>query len=224
MQKGLALEPGNLALITTLTDTLLRKRLLQPAIPIVKEALITHPDNAHLTSLQTLILALTHEHSKALHSFTTSIKLLGDKQAMFSEEPWMLSGPANRLLPSALMSYEYLIAAACEMRDWPLAIETLFAGLDLHLHHTLPPKPETHETRLAIQECKLHVLEQANSLTSLEADPQTVAALTLILCNLNLRFHYPTLEQTIETILAVIPEAEEILNQMLELQSIFTSS
>ena len=223
MQKGLALEPDNLALITTLTDTLLRKRLLQPAIPIVKEALITHPDNAHLTSLQTLILALTHEHSKALHSFTTSIKLLGDKQAMFSEEPWMLSGPENRLLPSALMSYEYLVAAACEMRDWPLAIESLFAGLDLHLHHTLPPKPETHETRLAIQECKPNVLEQANSLISWETDPQTVAALALILYTLNFQFHYPPLEQTIESILAVDPEAEEILNQMLELRSAFTS-
>lgn len=223
MQKGLALEPDNLALITTLTDTLLRKRLLQPAIPIVKEALITHPDNPHLTSLQTLILALTHEDSKAIHSFTTSIKLLSDKQGTFGEEPWMLSGPASRLLPSALMSYEYLIAAACEMRDWPLAIESVFAGLDLHLHHTLPPTRETHETRLAIQECKPSVLEQANSLTSLETDPQTVAALALILYTLNFQFHYPPLEQTIESILAVDPEAEEILNQMLELRSAFTS-
>ena len=104
LQKGLALEPDNLALITTLTDTLLRKRLLQPAIPIVKEALITHPDNPQLTSLQTLILALTHEHSKAIHSFTVSTKLLSDKQATFGQEPWTLSAPASRLLPSALMS------------------------------------------------------------------------------------------------------------------------
>lgn len=223
MQKGLALEPDNLALITTLTDTLIRKRLLQPAIPIVKEALITHPNNPHLTSLQTLILALIHEHSKAIHYFTTSIKLLSDKQATFSEEPWMLSGAASRLLPSALMSYEYLITAACEMRDWPLATESLFAGLDLHLHHTLPPTRETHETLLAIQEFKPNVLEQANSLTSSETDPQTVAALALILYTLNFQFHYPPLEQTIESILAVDPEAEEILNQMLELRSAFTS-
>ena len=121
------------------------------------------------------------------------------------------------------MSYEYLIAAACEMRDWPLAIESLYAGLDLHLHHTLPPTRETHKTRLAIQEFKPNVLEQANSLTPLEADPQTVAALTLILYTLNLQFHYSPLEQTIQTLSAVIPEAEEILNQMLELQSIFYS-
>lgn len=35
-----------------------------------------------------------------------------------------LSGPSNRLLPSALKSFEYLIAAACEMKDWPLATDS----------------------------------------------------------------------------------------------------
>jgi len=225
MQKGLALEPDNLALITTLADTLLRKRLLQLAIPIVKEAFTTHPDNPHLMSLQTLILARTHEHSNALHFFTTSMKLLNDKQTTFAEEPWILSGPANRLLPSALKSYEYLIAAACEMKDLPLAIESLFAGLDLHLHHTLPPNPETDEIRLAVQKSKPGVLEQASFLTatSLEADPQSVAAIALVLHNLNVEYHYPPLDLIIDSILTLVPEAQEALGQMLLIESAFTS-
>lgn len=224
LQKGLALEPDNLALITTLTDALLRKRLLEPAIPIVKEALMSHPDNPHLVSLQTLILARTHEFSNALHFFTTSIKLLGDKQTTFAEEPWVMSGPANRQLPSALKSYEYLVAAACHMKDWPLAIESGFAGLDLHLHHFPPPNSETDEIRLAVQKSKAGVLEQANFLTatSLEADPQSVAAIALGLHNLNVEYRYPPLDLIIESILPLVPEAEEILGQMLLIQAAFT--
>lgn len=225
MQKGLALDPQNIALITTLTDTFLRNRLIQLAIPILNEALITHPDNPQIMSLQTLILARTHEHTKARHFFTTSTTLLVDKHTTFCGEPWELSPPSNRLLPSELKSYEYLVAAACEMKDWPLAIESLFSGLDLHLQYTLPHNRESKETRIAVQNTKPFVLDQANLLinTALNEDPQTVASLALILYNLNSQYDYPPLEVTIETLVQVIPESEELLNQLLVIQSAFTS-
>jgi len=224
MQKGLALEPDNIALITTLIDTFFRHRLTQLAIPILNEALITHPDNPQITSLQTLVLARTHEHTKALHFFTTSTRLLVDKHTIFSGEPWELSSPSNRLLPSALKSYEYLVAAACEMKDWPLAIESLFSGLDLHLHYTLPNNRKSKKTRIAVQDTKPFVLDQANLLiaTALNEDPQTVASLALILYNLNSQFEYPPLERTIETLVQVVPESEELLNQLLAIQSAFS--
>jgi hypothetical protein len=225
MQKGLALEPDNIALITTLTDTFLRNRLIQLAIPILNEALITHPDNPQITSLQTLILARTHDHTKALHFFTTSTALLVDKHTTFCGEPWELSPPSNRLLPSELKSYEYLVDAACEMKDWPLAIESLFSGLDLHLHYSLPHNRKSKKTRIAVQNTKPLALDQANLLiaTALNEDPQTVASLALILYNLNSQFDYPPLELTIETLVQIVPESEELLDQLLVIQSAFSS-
>jgi hypothetical protein len=111
------------------------------------------------------------------------------------------------------------------MKDWPLAIESLFSGLDLRLQYTLPHNRKSKETRIAVQNTKPFVLDQANLLidTALNEDPQTVASLALILYNLNSQYDYPPLELTIETLVQVIPESEELLNQLLVIQSAFIS-
>ena len=77
-----------------------------------------------------------------------------------------------------------------------------------------------------MQKSKFGVLEQANFLTatSLEADPQSVAAIALVLQNLNAEYHYPPLDLIIESILPLVPEAEEILGlRCFLIQSAFTS-